>query len=191
LQPQTTANAPTLADANGNGRAGAPSGGVRGSAQSPSGTAVGAFADEGSFFSAELPLDAKGRPETPREWTFQCFLRDPMPLTNRVALVARGAGEEKAVPWQLWVERSGAVCLGVQDSKGAAEVERKEGFAWKRGTWYHVAVVRALESKKDDPTWDEHYRVRIGPVGEPAGEPVPDRVFRNGARAPAAARLQI
>jgi len=182
---------PALADATGKGRAGEPAGGVRGGAKSPSGTAVGAFADEGSHFSAALPVDAKGRPETPRQWTFQCFLRDPMPLTNRVALVARGAGEGKEVPWQLWIERSGAVCLGVQDSKGATDVERKEGFAWKRGTWYHVAVSRALESKKDDPTWDEHYRVWLAPAGEPVGEPVLDRVFRNGARAPAAVRLQV
>ena len=183
--------APTLADASGNGRAGEPAGGVRGGAQSPSGLAAGAFADETCSFSAALPVDAKGRPETPREWTFQCFLRDPMPLTNRVALVARGAGEGKEVPWQLWIERSGAVCLGVQDSKGGTGVERAEGFAWKRGAWYHVAVVRALESKKDDETWDEHYRVWIGVPGDPVGEPVLDRVFRNGARAPAAERLVV
>lgn len=183
--------APTLADASGNGRAGEPAGGVRGGAQSPSGLAAGAFADAGCSFSAALPVDAKGRPETPREWTFQCFLRDPMPLTNRVALVARGAGEGGEVPWQLWIERSGAVCLGVQDAKGATGVERAEGFAWKRGTWYHVAVVRALESKKGDPTWDEHYRVWVGPAGEPPGEPAIDHVFRNGARAPAAVRLAV
>lgn len=183
--------APTLADASGGGRAGEPAGGVRGGAQSPSGLAAGAFADETCSFSAALPVDAKGRPETPREWTFQCFLRDPMPLTNRVALVARGAGEGKEVPWQLWIERSGAVCLGIQDSKGGTGVERAEGFAWKRGTWYHVAVVRALESKKDDETWDEHYRVWIGVPGDPVGEPVLDRVFRNGARAPAAERLVV
>ena len=187
-----TGAAPTLADASGKGRSGQPAGGVRGGAKSPSGTAVGAFADEDSSFSAALPADEKGRPATPREWTFQCFLRDPMPLTNRVALVARGAGETGGdVPWQLWIERSGAVCLGVQDSKGATDVERREGFAWKRGTWYHVAVVRALESKKGDETWDEHYRVWLGPADEPVGEPAIDRVFRNGARAPATARLEI
>ena len=187
-----TGAAPTLADASGKGRAGKPAGGVRGGARSPSGTAVGAFADETCSFSADLPRDEKDRPATPREWTFQCFFRDPMPLTNRVALVARGAGEAKGdVAWQLWIERSGEVCLGVQDSKGAVEVERKEGIAWKRGTWYHAVVARSLESKKGDETWDEHYRVWVAPAEEPVGDPVVDRHFVLKARAPAAARLEV
>ena len=187
-----TGAAPTLADASGKGRAGKPAGGVRGGARSPSGTAVGAFADETCSFSADLPRDEKDRPATPREWTFQCFFRDPMPLTNRVALVARGIGEGKGVvPWQLWIERSGAICLGVQDAKGAAEVERKDGFPWKRGEWYHAAVVRTLESKKGDETQDEHYRVWLAPAGAPVGEPLLDRHFVLAARAPAAARLAV
>ena len=184
--------APTLADASGKGRPGTPAGGVRGGALSPSGTAVGAFADETCSFSAALPADGKGRPETPREWTFQCFFRDPMPLTNRVALVARGAGERKGdVPWQLWIERSGAICLGVQDSKGTTEIERREGFPWKRGEWYQAAIVRTLESKKDDEAWDEHYRVWVAPAGGGAAEPLIDRHFTLSARAPAAARLEV
>ena len=161
--------------------------------KSPSGSALGGFRDESIALSGLLPNATAAYPNVPEAWTFQCFVRDPLPLTNRVALVARfsdGAAAEPVVPWQLWIERSGAVCLGVEDPKSVRTATRHAGAPWRPGVWHHVAVVRELGEKDASGERPDRYRVWIVPlVPQPPGAaaaaakplPVLDAVFRTKA----------
>lgn len=142
--------------------------------KSPSGAALGGFRDESVRMTGFLPDAAAKAPRLPDAWTFQCFVRDPYPLTNRVALVARfedgPRGEPPAVAWQLWIERSGALCLGVEDAKGVRSVARHAGAPWRRGVWHHVAIVRELGEKDEAGAREDRYRVWVVPI-PPAGAP--------------------
>ncbi len=140
--------------------------------RSPSGSALGGFRDESVRMTGLLPNAVSKNQRLPDAWTFQCFVRDPYPLTNRVALVARfedgPRGEPPAVAWQLWIERSGALCLGVEDAKGVRSVARHAGAPWRRGVWHHVAIVRELGAKDADGVREDRYRVWVVPLATPA-----------------------
>lgn len=140
--------------------------------KSPSGAALGGFSDESVRMTGLLPNAVSKNQRLPDAWTFQCFVRDIHPLTNRVALVARfedgPRGEPPAVAWQLWVERSGALCLGVEDAKGVRSVARHAGAPWRPGVWHHVAIVRELGGKDADGAREDRYRVWVVPLAVPA-----------------------
>lgn len=136
--------------------------------KSPSGAALGGFRDESVRMTGLLPNAVSKNQRLPDAWTFQCFVRDIQPLTNRVALVARfedgPRGEPPAVAWQLWVERSGALCLGVEDAKGVRSVARHAGAPWRPGVWHHVAIVRELGEKDAEGAREDRYRVWVVPL---------------------------
>lgn len=148
--------------------------------KSPSGSALGGFSGESVRMTGLLPNAVSKYQRLPFAWTFECFVRDIRPLTNRVALVARfedgPRGEPPAVAWQLWVERSGALCLGVEDARGVRSVARHAGAPWRPGVWHHVAVVRELGDKDADGAREDRYRVWVVPLASPAAaasEPEP------------------
>lgn len=136
--------------------------------KSPSGSAAGGFVDESVRLSGLLPNAVLKKQRLPDAWTFQCFVRDPHPLPDRPALVARfedgPAAEPPAVAWQLWIERSGALCLGVEDAKGVRSVARHAGAPWRPGVWHHVAVVRELGEKDAEGSREDRYRVWVVPL---------------------------
>lgn len=140
--------------------------------KSPSGSAIGGFADESKRLHGFLATADKPKQAIPEAWTFQCFVRDPHPLPDRPALVARfedgPAGSPPAVAWQLWIERSGALCLGVEDAKGVRSVARHAGAPWRPGVWHHVAIVRELGEKDAEGAREDRYRVWVVPLASPA-----------------------
>ena len=140
--------------------------------KSPSGSALGGFSGESVRLTGLLPNAVSKYQRLPFAWTFQCFVRDVRPLPDRVALVARfedgPRGEPPAVAWQLWVEHSGALCLGVEDARGVRSVARHAGAPWRPGVWHHVAVVRELGEKDADGAREDRYRVWVVPLGTPA-----------------------
>ena len=140
--------------------------------KSPSGAALGGFRDESVRMLGLLPDAVRKNQRLPDAWTFQCFVRDVRPLPDRPALVARfedgPRGEPPAVAWQLWVERSGALCLGVEDAKGVRSVARHAGAPWRPGVWHHVSIVRELGAKDADGAREDRYRVWVVPLASPA-----------------------
>ena len=139
---------------------------------SPSGSALGGFSGESVRMTGLLPNAASKYQRLPFAWTFECFVRDVRPLTNRVALVARfedgPRGEPPAVAWQLWVEHDGSLCLGVEDARGVRSVARHAGSPWRAGVWHHVAVVRELGEKDAEGAREDRYRVWVVPLATPA-----------------------
>ena len=144
---------------------------------SPSGRAVGGFTDESKRLVGELPSAISKKQRLPDSWTFQCFVRDPYPLPDRPALVARFEGgpaaEPRDVAWQLWIERSGALCLGVEDAKGVRSVARHAGAPWRPGVWHHVAVVRELGARDAEGAREDRYRVWVVPLAPAASRAAP------------------
>ena len=178
-------------DASGRGRVGRPSGSVRREEGGPSGRALTGFESESAFVLSQPPNTPKPG-AFPREWTFQCFFRDPMPLPDRPAVLARAAAtEEGIVPWQLWIERSGKVHFGTQGKGTAFSTAPKEPFPWKRGVWYHAVVTAEPTTKKGDKEWGRRFRIWIAPADAPLGAPCMDFEHRTPSRPAESAALQV
>lgn len=171
---------PTATDATANGFNGDTQGNVTGGAASPEGSAYEGFTSPTSNVSAVV-LGSNAFASI--DFTFLAWVKNPNLSDGATALIARGAdarlGQNSNVPWQLWIDDTGAVNLSVQDWGGKHATYTSAALTWDADQWYQVALVE--DYRINSGIRSQTFKVYVTPVGgQSVGDPVIDETYSNG-----------